>query len=123
MRLDLDFGRGLVAHVDLENVSEEQYQQITDYFVPLVNEPKLKSRDAIGRAFVMATKVCPDANHRTSGTTSSTASTSARRSAGTLGHRLINAQPDTGCGEFDEGKEVGVMFFVSCRYGSVMLEL
>ena len=40
-----------------------------------------------------------------------------------LGHRLINAQPDTGCGEFDEGKEVGVMFFVSCRYGSVMLEL
>lgn len=62
MRLDLDFGRGLLAHVDLENVSEEQYQRIAEYFAPLVNEPRLKSRDAIGRAFVMATEVCPDAN-------------------------------------------------------------
>lgn len=51
-----------MAHVDLDNVSKEQYQQISDYFVPLVNQPKLKSRDAIGRAFVMATEVCPNAN-------------------------------------------------------------
>ena len=42
---------------------------------------------------------------------------------GGLGHRLINAQPDAGCGEFDEGEEIGVVFLVSGRDGPVMLEL
>ena len=62
MRLDLDFGRGLAAHVDLQNISEEQYARIQAYFVPLVNDPSVKSRDAIGGAFVFATNLCPDAN-------------------------------------------------------------
>lgn len=62
MRLDLDFGRGLVGHVMLDDVTDAQYAEIADYFVPLINEKKLKSRDAIGRAFVLATEVCPDAN-------------------------------------------------------------
>jgi len=62
VRLDLDFGRGLVGHVMLDDVTDAQYAEIADYFVPLINEKKLKSRDAIGRAFVLATEVCPDAN-------------------------------------------------------------
>ena len=40
-----------------------------------------------------------------------------------LGHRLISAQPDAGCGEFDKGEEVGVMFLISGGDGPVMLEL
>lgn len=40
----------------------------------------------------------------------------------TLGHRLINAQPDACCGEFDEGEEVGVVFLVPGGDGPVMLE-
>lgn len=62
MRLDLDFGHGLQAHVLLDNTTDAQYQQIADFFVPLVNDRKLKSRDAIGKAFVLATQICPDAN-------------------------------------------------------------
>jgi BsaWI restriction endonuclease type 2 len=62
MRLDLDFGRGLTAHVELDQVSEDQYRRIIDYFVPLVNDRKVKSREAIGCAFVMATDLCQNAN-------------------------------------------------------------
>ena len=39
-----------------------------------------------------------------------------------LGHRLINAQPDASGGEFDEGEEVGVVFLVSGGDSPVMLE-
>lgn len=62
MRLDLDFGRGLVAHVDLENVTEDQYAEIVGFFAPMVNDPRMKSRDAIGHAFALATRLCPLAN-------------------------------------------------------------
>lgn len=37
-------------------------------------------------------------------------------------HRLINAQPDACCGEFDEGQKVGVEFLISGCDGPVMLE-
>lgn len=46
----------------LDNVTDAQYDEISNYFVPLINDKKLKSRDAIGRAFVLATQVCPNAN-------------------------------------------------------------
>ena len=62
VRLDLDFGRVGLAHVDLANISEDQYTRIQEYFVPLVNDAKVKSRVAIGGAFVFATNLCPDAN-------------------------------------------------------------
>jgi hypothetical protein len=62
LRLDLDFGRGLVAHVDLENVTEDQYAEIVGFFAPMVNDPRMKSRDAIGHAFALATRLCPLAN-------------------------------------------------------------
>ncbi|WP_223814262.1 BsaWI family type II restriction enzyme [Roseicitreum antarcticum] len=62
MQLNLDFGRGLGAQVDLQNISDDQYARIQAYFVPLINDPRVQSREAIGGAFVFATNLCPDAN-------------------------------------------------------------
>lgn len=62
MRLDLDFGRGLKAHVDLQHISEDEYARIQAYYVPLINDASMKSREAIGGAFVFATNLCPNAN-------------------------------------------------------------
>ena len=39
-----------------------------------------------------------------------------------LGHWLINARPDACCVEFDDGEEVGVVFFISCGYRPVLFE-
>lgn len=39
-----------------------------------------------------------------------------------LGHRLINAQTDACSRQFDEGKEVGIVFLVSGGDGPVVLE-
>lgn len=62
MRLEIDFGRVGVHSVDIDNVSDAEYAQIVEYFVPLINDDKVKSRIAIGRTFEFATKLCPHAN-------------------------------------------------------------
>lgn len=62
MRLEIDFGRIGVRHVDLENIADDEYAQIIEYFVPMINDKKIKGREAIGRAFLFATQLCPAAN-------------------------------------------------------------
>lgn len=49
MDMKLDFGRGLVAQVTLDNISEGQYARIVKFFGPMINDPLTKSREAIGR--------------------------------------------------------------------------
>lgn len=62
MRLELDFGRGLVRQIDLDGISDAEYAQIVEYFVPTINAKNVKGREAIGRAFQFATTLCPNAN-------------------------------------------------------------
>lgn len=62
MLLELDFGRGLVRHVELENITDEEYAEIVNFFAPMVNDAAIKSRVAIANAFEFATQLCPDAN-------------------------------------------------------------
>lgn len=62
MKLSLDFGRVGTFNVDIDDVTDDEYIQIVEYFVPLINDPKVKSREAIGRTFQFATRLCPRAN-------------------------------------------------------------
>ena len=62
MELQFNFGGGLTGNVQLANVSDIEYLQIVEGFIPLVNDQNLKGRDAIATAFVLATELCPTAN-------------------------------------------------------------
>lgn len=62
MRLALDFGPLGKFHVDLPNITEEQFEYIEREFTPLINSPEMKTRDAIARAFELAVRTCPSEN-------------------------------------------------------------
>ena len=44
-------------------------------------------------------------------------------SSATLGYRLIKSHPDSGRGDFDESKIIGVVLFETCGDGTEVLEL
>lgn len=62
MKLELDFTRIGRFSVDIDDMTDGEYIQIVDFFVPLINNSKVKGRDAIGQTFLFATQLCPRAN-------------------------------------------------------------
>ena len=62
MKLELDFGRVGKANVQIDHVTDADYTKIIEFFAPTINDPKIKNRDAIGQAFLFATRLCPNAN-------------------------------------------------------------
>jgi hypothetical protein len=60
--LELQFGRDLVRTIRLDGISSEEYIQIVEFFAPLINDRKIKGRDAIADTFLFATRLCPTAN-------------------------------------------------------------
>lgn len=63
MKLPIDFGEYIGVHaVELPNVTEDAYREITQFFTTLINSPNVKSRDAIANAFIMALRTSPHEN-------------------------------------------------------------
>lgn len=63
MQLSIDFGSPLGTYtVDLPHTTQQDYDTIEAYFIPKINAPQVKSRDAIADAFLFAWSLCPNEN-------------------------------------------------------------
>ncbi len=62
MIVNLSFGNLGEYPITLPNTCEDSYARIKNYFCPLINDPSVKSRDAIAKAFLFALECCPNEN-------------------------------------------------------------